>query len=218
MLNILMACLVSLFTPTIQVLNVAQVNKVLNTSVLIRSKVYEVNPEKNKIRWGMIGCSGTYIGPNTVLTAAHCFTHPEVGIWVRGVDKTSYEAKLVKIDPSRDLALLGVLLPKPHVFSTRAKKVREGEAVTNVGSPYVFEFLLSEGTVAGLKWSDKPFTGHYIVTTAMINSGSSGGGAFNESGELIGVNTMTYGGFGGWAGISMAVDVATIEEFLKGVK
>ncbi len=47
----------------------------------------------------------------------------------------------------------------------------------------------------------------------MCNPGSSGGGAFNESGELIGVNTMIVGIFG-WTGITLTVNTETVNEFL----
>jgi len=48
----------------------------------------------------------------------------------------------------------------------------------------------------------------------MINPGSSGGGLFSMKGDLIGVNTLAVG-FLGWAGISLAVSTADIQEFLK---
>jgi S1-C subfamily serine protease len=92
---------------------------------------------------------------------------------------------------------------------------RVGEDVYNVGSPYFLEFLISSGLISAIDLKVKGFMAHYFVSTAMINPGSSGGGAFNEAGELIGVNTMTIGGPFGWAGISLAVDLSTLKEFLR---
>jgi S1-C subfamily serine protease len=90
-----------------------------------------------------------------------------------------------------------------------------GASLIVVGSPFSLEFLVSEGIVALSHRKDHEFHGTYIIHTAMINSGSSGGGLFNPAGELVGVNTMTMGGPFGWNGISMAVDIKTVREFLR---
>jgi S1-C subfamily serine protease len=121
---------------------------------------------------------------------------------------------LVKLDPEHDLALLKVQNVKNHSYAKIAKSARVGEQIINVGSPIIFEFLVSEGIVAALHFKDKTFKSTYLITTAMINPGSSGGGAFNAAGELVGVNTMSVGMFG-WTGISMAVDIESIKGFLK---
>lgn len=210
-----------MFTPHTQVVSVDQASKVLDSSVLIRIKTYNANAEKESDRRRMAGCSGTYVSTSTVLTAAHCFSGTVTDVWVRGVDKKSYPATVLKLDPVRDLALLKVGKVKNHKYARMANDTRVGEKVINVGSPIIFEFLISEGIVSSIDYKidgDLSYGGksRYTVTTAMINSGSSGGGAFNEKGELIGVNTMTIGGFFGWAGISLAVDRKTIKGFING--
>lgn len=209
--------LLSLFsTPHTQVVNLKQAEQVLSVSVLIRAKQYVIDKQTSKIRRGLAGCSGTFVSSTTVLTAAHCFSDPTTDIWVRGPDfKISYRATLLKVDADHDLALLAVQDVTNHPFAPIAAIARAGEQVINVGSPLIFEFLLSEGIVATTQFKHRLFKATYLITTAMINPGSSGGGAFNADGELLGVNTMTIGGFFGWAGISMAVDHVTIREFLK---
>lgn len=194
-------------TPSPQVLDLSQSTYLMDVSCLIRIKV------KTAKGYGMAGCSGTFIGRNTVLSAAHCFDDPNVGIWVRGYRGGSHRAKVTRIDFDKDLALLSVIGPA-HMNTKRALSVRKGEKVINVGSPFGLEFLVSEGIVATTDVTRR-YKGSFIATTGMINPGSSGGGAFNENNELIGVNTMSVGGPFGWNGITLAVDLKTIGEFLK---
>lgn len=181
-------------------------------SVIIHVKgIFE---EKDGQKIHRIGCSGTYVRPQVILTAAHCFEgYTPIDIWVRGPDdKKGYPADLLKTDARLDLALLDV--EKTHSYAKLGPTPHVGDDVVNIGSPLGLEFLASEGIVSALNYKAEDFTGRYMITTAMINSGSSGGGAFDSKGRLIGVNTMALGLFG-WMGISMAVDLATIKTFLK---
>lgn len=206
-----------LFVPQTQVLDIAQVQKALAPAVLLHIKALQVDEETLKTRRILAGCSGTFITSGTVLTAAHCFPGTVLNIWVKDINNKVYEGKLVKLDPPHDLALVSVIYKQPHTYVQLAKSVRVGEKIVNVGAPFGLGIMISEGIVARLGLKFKPFTGTYILQTAMINAGSSGGAALNEAGELIGVNTLGIGAMFGWAGISGTVDLATVKQFL-GVK
>ena len=62
-----------------------------------------------------------------------------------------------------------------------------GERVYTVGSPSGLERTIGEGIISGLRPSQR---GRFIQTTAPMSAGSSGGGLFDSSGNLIGVTTF----------------------------
>ena len=215
MLKAYISAMFLLFTPHTQVVPILLADNVLDVSVVIHMKEW-VRQSDGTEKLGRFGCSGTYVSEDAVLTAAHCFEYPLESVYIRGIDKVSHKVMVKKLDKSHDLALLYVPdLTDDHTYAKLAKKVKIGEQVVSVGSPFSLEFLVSEGTVAQLGVKADDFKSHYIIHTGMINPGSSGGGAFNQDGELMGVNTMSMGGLFGWAGISMAVSTKDIREFLK---
>jgi S1-C subfamily serine protease len=65
--------------------------------------------------------------------------------------------------------------------------LKVGEQVYTLGSPSGLEGTLGQGIVSGLR----RVTGRRLVqTTAPISPGSSGGGLFDQSGNLIGITTF----------------------------
>ena len=56
-----------------------------------------------------------------------------------------------------------------------------------IGAPQGFDLTLSEGLVSGLRTTDE---GRLIQTTAAISQGSSGGGLFNDEGQLAAITTF----------------------------
>ena len=67
------------------------------------------------------------------------------------------------------------------------KYVRPGQTVFAIGSPQGLDLSISEGIVSSVRESR---LGPLIQTTAAISPGSSGGGLFNVSGQLIGITTF----------------------------
>ena len=61
-----------------------------------------------------------------------------------------------------------------------------GDTVYTVGAPEGLARTLGDGLISGLRSIEGS---HYIQTTAPISHGSSGGGLFDERGNLIGITT-----------------------------
>ena len=100
-------------------------------------------------------------------------------------------AEIVSADPSTDRCYLrvldGELDPVPGIrdYSTLAV----GEAVFTIGSPKGLVNTLGNGLLSGLRTSEGE--AEYIQITAPVSEGSSGGGLFDDRGNLIGVTTFT---------------------------
>lgn len=94
------------------------------------------------------------------------------------------ETTIVGLDPQNDIALLKVEKSglTPAFISTA---YNAGDAVTAIGSPNGVRNTETTGVITG-------FDQDIISTTALIAGGSSGGGLFNASGNLIGI-TSSYG-------------------------
>ena len=69
--------------------------------------------------------------------------------------------------------------------------LRKGSRVVAIGSPQGFLNTVSEGLYSGVYTLDTDDT-EYILFTAAISSGSSGGALFNEDGEVVGITTAVW--------------------------
>ncbi|KAG0474142.1 hypothetical protein HPP92_015999 [Vanilla planifolia] len=143
--------------------------------------------------------SAFMIGNKTLLTNAHCVEHDtQVKVKKRG-DDTKYVAKVLTTGVECDIALLSV---DSEEFWKGAKPLRFGplpflqDAVTVVGYPLGGDTIsVTKGVVSRIEVT--PYAhGAYdllgIQIDAALNPGNSGGPAFNDKGECIGVAFQVY--------------------------
>lgn len=117
-----------------------------------------------------------------------------------GLEPTAWHLSQVSgWDKRHDLALLtavGQAIPA-HESATLAKDVPGlGEHVHSVGHPRGLYWTFLEGTVAGYRGSIAgvdDIDGPFLQVQAPIYYGNSGGGAFNDYGELIGTADFLMG-------------------------
>jgi S1-C subfamily serine protease len=101
-------------------------------------------------------------------------------------------AKIIHVDPDRDIALLKVEGNDfPSLTLAAATNVRQGDTVIAVGNPGGrMPFTVTKGIVSALGKFSAAGPGIWIQTDAAINPGNSGGPLLNTDGEVIGINTL----------------------------
>ncbi|RLE10583.1 MAG: 2-alkenal reductase [Candidatus Aminicenantes bacterium] len=133
-------------------------------------------------------------------------------------DNSTYEAKLVGIAPSKDLAVIKVKAPAklltPIPLGT-SSTLRVGQKVLAIGNPFGLDHTLTVGVVSALDREITSMTDrkihNVIQTDAAINPGNSGGPLLDSQGQLIGVNTAILAPSGANAGIGFAIPVDTVK-------
>jgi len=101
--------------------------------------------------------------------------------------KKRYKATLIYADKIRDLAQLSVPeLNAPSITRKSYKKINVGEIVFAVGAPKGLALTLSQGLVSSIREEQDSV---FIQTSSAISHGSSGGGLFDDEGQLIGITT-----------------------------
>jgi serine protease Do len=151
--------------------------------------------------------SGFILTPDGyVMTNAHVVDDADT-IYVTLTDKREFKAKLIGYDERTDVAIVKVnAAGLPAVTIGDSNKVRVGEWVVAIGSP----FGLDNTVTAGIVSSKSRDTGDYlpfIQTDVAVNPGNSGGPLINMQGEVIGINSQIYSRTGGFMGISFAIPI-----------
>lgn len=139
---------------------------------------------------------------------------------VRFDDGGEYRASVVGTDKKTDIAVLKINRTGLIPAALATEPAVQGEIVFAVGSPFQFEFSMSQGIVSatGRRLHDARINSYenYIQTDAAINPGNSGGPLTNVRGEVIGMNTAiavegnpaaTFSGLGFAIPIDLTVNV-----------
>ncbi len=141
-----------------------------------------------------------------VLTNNHVIDGADT-IHVRLSDRREYIAELIGTDPRTDMALLKIEAEDlPTVKMGDSDKLRPGQWVLAIGSPFGFDYTVTAGIVSATG-RNLPSDSYvpFIQTDVAINPGNSGGPLFNLDGEVIGINSQIYTRSGGFMGVSFAI-------------
>ena len=159
--------------------------------------------ESQSLGSGFILSSDGYI-----MTNAHVVDHADK-ITVRLTDKREFSAKVIGADKRTDVALLKInAVNLPKVTIGDPEKLKVGEWVVAIGSPFGFDSSVTAGIVSA-KGRTLPRDNFvpFIQTDVAINPGNSGGPLFNMNGEVVGINSQIYTRSGGSMGLSFAIPI-----------
>ncbi|MDR0528023.1 MAG: DegQ family serine endoprotease [Zoogloeaceae bacterium] len=143
-----------------------------------------------------------------ILTNAHVVDSAEE-INVRLNDRREFRARAIGADKRTDVALLKIDATNlPFAKMGNPDKLRVGEWVIAIGSPFGFENSVTAGIVSA-KGRSLPQENYvpFIQTDVAVNPGNSGGPLFNLAGEVIGINSQIYSRSGGFMGLSFAIPI-----------
>ena len=143
-----------------------------------------------------------------ILTNAHVVSSADE-ITVKLNDKRKFLAEIIGVDRKTDIALLKIEARNlPKVTQGDPSKLRVGEWVVAIGSPFGFESSVTAGIVSakGRSLAQENYV-PFIQTDVAINPGNSGGPLFNMKGEVVGINSQIYSRTGGYMGLSFAIPI-----------
>lgn len=143
-----------------------------------------------------------------IMTNAHVVADADE-VTVKTTDRREYTAKVVGYDEATDVAVLKIDAKNlPTVKLGDPSKLRPGEWVIAIGSPFGFENSVTAGIVSATSRS-MPGSNYapFIQTDVAVNPGNSGGPLFNLNGEVVGINSQIYSRSGGYMGLSFAIPI-----------
>jgi serine protease Do len=154
-----------------------------------------------------------------ILTNAHVVDSAD-DVLVKLTDKRELKAQVIGADKRTDVALIKIdASGLPTVRLGDPAKLRVGEWVAAIGSPFGFENSVTAGIVSakGRSLPQENFV-PFIQTDVAINPGNSGGPLFNMKGEVVGINSQIYSRSGGYQGIAFAIPIDVAMEVQNQLK
>jgi len=173
----------------------------------------------------MLSGSGFIISPDGVIGTNNHVIQDLDSILVKTYDGVFHNAEVIITDEKNDVAILKLLDSAETVYPvikiSDSDSVKAGQVIYAIGSPMGFEYTISEGIIAGVRYNEKVSFMDYttymtvekvfdkvIQITAAISPGNSGGPLFNAKGEVIGLTTYSYGFYGN---LNFAVSIKSLQ-------
>ncbi|MCP1574912.1 serine protease Do [Herbaspirillum rubrisubalbicans] len=164
-------------------------------------------PQQPRIMHGL--GSGFIISPDgLILTNAHVVDGAQEVV-VKLTDRREFKAKVLGIDKQSDIAVIRIDAKNlPTVQIGDPSKVKVGQPVLAIGSPYGFDNTATAGIVSA-KSRSLPDDNYvpFIQTDVAVNPGNSGGPLFDLNGQVIGINSQIYSQTGGFQGLSFSIPI-----------
>jgi serine protease Do len=145
-----------------------------------------------------------------ILTNAHVVADADQ-VTVKLNNRREYPAKVIGVDQRTDVAVIKIEAKDlATVKIGDPAKLKPGEWVLAIGSPFGFENSATAGIVSAtsrtLPGGDSNYV-PFIQTDVAVNPGNSGGPLFNLQGEVVGINSQIFSKSGGYMGLSFAIPI-----------
>ncbi|MCW5603893.1 MAG: DegQ family serine endoprotease [Burkholderiales bacterium] len=166
------------------------------------------NPGPREFQAQSLGSGFIISSDGYILTNAHVVDTAEE-ITVKLNDKREFKAQVIGADRRTDIALIKIEASGlPAVRMGDPNRLKVGEWVVAIGSPFGFENTVTAGIVSakGRSLPQENFV-PFIQTDVAVNPGNSGGPLFNLRGEVVGINSQIYSRTGGFMGLSFAIPI-----------
>ncbi len=173
-------------------------------------------PQEEQVQRG-VGSGFIVSDDGYVMTNAHVVEGADE-VTVTLTDRREFKAKVLGADARSDVAVLKVEARNlPSLRIGDSNKIRVGEWVIAIGSPFNLENTVTAGIISA-KARD---TGEYlplIQSDVAVNPGNSGGPLINMRGEVIGINSQIATLSGAYNGISFAVPIDEVMRVADQIK
>ena len=180
---------------------------------------------------GQGGGSGVVISADGFALSNFHVTHPCGNSMKCGMsDGKVYDAVIVGLDPTGDIALIKVLGRNdfPVAEMGDSDRLRPGDWVFAMGNPFLlamdFQPTVTSGIISGVHRYQFPAGtlleyADCLQTDASINPGNSGGPLFNGQGQVVGINGRCSFDKRGRVSVDVgySVSINQIKKFLGGV-
>lgn len=172
---------------------------------------------------GAIGSGFIISADGYVLTNNHVIDDADE-IKIKLNDQREFEAKLIGTDERSDIALLKIEAKNlPVLALAKTEKLKVGQWVVAIGSPFGLDYSASAGIVSAIGRSIPNERGDntyvpFIQTDVAINPGNSGGPLFNMQGEVVGINSQIFTPSGGSVGLSFAIPASVALDVVAQLK
>ena len=177
------------------------------------------NPGPREFQNNSLGSGFIISTDGYILTNAHVVEAADE-ITVKLNDKREFKAKVIGSDKRTDIALIKIEASGlPAVKMGDPNKLKVGEWVIAIGSPFGFENTVTAGIVSakGRSLPQENFV-PFIQTDAAVNPGNSGGPLFNMRGEVVGINSQIYSRTGGFMGLSFSIPIDVANDIATQLK
>jgi serine protease Do len=165
--------------------------------------------------------SGFFVSDNGYLLTNYHVIHEADTIFVGTNSGDEYEATIIGVDPTSDLALLKIDIKTktPFLEFGSSDKLKVGEWVLAIGSPFGFDYSVTQGIVSAIgRGLERDRYVPFIQTDVAINPGSSGGPLLNYEGKVVGINSQIVSRTGGYLGLSFAIPSDVAKDVIKQLK